>query len=138
MGLRREQFERINVARAQHPKVTAVYRGELRLIQPFNNSQYGCIDESDARVGVLVAKLAHTSIVFRQERLNNEDARRNVIEQRDHDRRIESPLNPIVYLDQHRRRNDKRLPGRENQLPGCHMIGVIPIKRAIQRPSVKN
>jgi hypothetical protein len=79
--LLRQQDERVYMAGAEHPKVPVVERRQFRLVQPFDDRKYGCIDEAYVRVRITAQDFPNTNEVFELEVFYEEGALSDVIEE---------------------------------------------------------
>ena len=115
-----------------------IERRQLRLVQPLNDRQHGCVNEANIVVGVMFANVTDTNVVIKAKIFNNVSASSDVIEQGEKCGCAKAGVNQIVNLNENGRRNYSRFPGTEHELPTTDMIDVTRIKSRIQWSCVED
>jgi hypothetical protein len=111
---------------------------EFRLAKTLGNGEHGGVDEADVCVGILIAEFANTAIVLRTEVDYLVRAGIHIVQQCDKHARVQALVNPVVHLNQDRRRNDERFVRRLNELSAATVRGIIAVKRGVQRTRVED
>ena len=118
--------------------MATVERGQLRFVEPFDDRKHGRVNEADVRVGVAVAQITNARVVGWGEIGDRVGARFDVGKQGYQGARIEPLMDPVVDLDEDRRRNHEGFIGRLDQCAACRVIGVGPVKGRVQRSGVED
>ncbi len=116
--------------------MAVVQGGELGLAEPLDDGQNRCIDEPDVGVGVLSAQLPHTNVIVPQQILDHVGAVVDVFEESDEHARVETDVDPVVYLYEHWGGNDQRLSSMLDEVATGSMRRVGAVQRREQGPGV--
>ena len=107
--------------------MAVVQGGELRFVQPLDDGEDACVHKPNIGVSVPVTDFADTPIIVGLQGFDMVRSVGNIVQQSDENTRVQANVHPIVYLYQHRRRDDQGLIGLFNQLATGGVIRIAPV-----------
>jgi len=134
----RKQREPLAVPRLDYGEVPAVERGHLRLSESLTRDDDGGVDETQVERLVLSLELGGTNEVLLVEVVETVGATRNVVNKGLPCRGSIQLEQPVVHLDEHRRRDHQVLADFGDRRSAALMLRVGGIEQSDDRARVEN
>ena len=132
----RQEFDRLQVARAEETEVAPVEGREFRFAETFHDRQHGGIDESDIEVPVGLQDLADPVVVGSEKLDHLVTTSANVRQQGREGVGADVRSGEVVRLDEDRRRDEPPFPRGSDQLRAFEMARVAGVESCDERAGV--